>query len=136
MAEHHQRRVGFEKGDTAMDHGIGVGVLRVDAECLRQTRAVRRLDRREAEALADVARRDEANPARAEHADAVVEDHVVVGPHPDRHRFLAATGPGVLSARSSSALAILTPASVSGSQWPSLPYAASTWKSTLPPPRR
>jgi len=34
----------------------------------------------------------------------------------DRHRFLATAGPGVFSARSNSALAILTRASLSGSQ--------------------
>ena len=63
-----------------MDDGVGVGIIRVDAERLRQSRAVSRLDRREAEARVRVARDDEADPARAEHADAVEEDHVVVGP--------------------------------------------------------
>ena len=48
-----------------------------------------------------------------------------------RHRFFAAVGAGGFSARSSSGPAIFTPASVSASQWPSLPDAASTRKSTL-----
>src|SRR2546423_11769206 len=63
-----------------MNHGIGIGVIWVDAEGLREARAVGRLDRGEAETLRLVARGDEADPARAEYADAVVEDHVVVGP--------------------------------------------------------
>src|SRR5438552_1785971 len=63
-----------------MNHGIGIGVIWVDAEGLREAGAVGRLDRGEAETLRLVARRDEADPARAEHADAVVENHVVVGP--------------------------------------------------------
>ena len=49
--EHRQRRVGFETGDAAVDHGVGVGIVGVDAEGLRQPGAVSRLDRGEAKAL-------------------------------------------------------------------------------------
>src|SRR5450755_2347886 len=63
-----------------MHHGVGVGIVGVDAECLRQPGAIAGLDRGEAEAPLHVARGDEADPARAEHADAVVEDHVVIRP--------------------------------------------------------
>ena len=80
LAQHRQCRVGFEPGDAAMDDGIGVGVVRIDAERLGETCAVAGLDRGEAKTPFSVARRDEADPARAEHADAVVEDHVIVGP--------------------------------------------------------
>src|SRR5271169_4642678 len=66
MAEHRQRRIGFEKSDAAMDDGVGVGVLRVDAERLRETGTIGRLNSGEAKAPVAVARRDEANPARAE----------------------------------------------------------------------
>src|SRR4051794_23077066 len=62
---------------------------------------------------------------------------------PDHHRpTLPDLGSGrggaasPFSPRSSSGPAILTPASVSGSQWPSLPEAGSTRKSTLSPPAR
>src|SRR5215217_7967247 len=63
-----------------MHDSVGVGIVRIDRKSLRQPRAIRRLDRGEAESLLDVAGGDEADPARAEDADAVVEDHVVVGP--------------------------------------------------------
>ena len=69
-----------------MDHGVGVGIGGVDAESLREAGAVGRLDRGEAEFSVHVARGDEADPARAEDADAVVEDHVIVGPN--AHLFL------------------------------------------------
>src|SRR5258708_4973782 len=110
-----------------MDHRIGVGVTGIDAERLRQPRAVAGLDRGEAKPLCRVARGDEADPARAEHADAVVENHVIVRPSIHRrHRFFAAVGAGGFSARSSSGPALLTPASDSTSQWPSPPNAGST----------
>src|SRR2546430_6327501 len=67
-----------------MHDGVGIGIIRIDTERLRQPRAVGRLDRGEAESLLDVACRDEANPARAEDAHAVVEDHVIVGPSAHR----------------------------------------------------
>src|SRR6185436_3881298 len=63
-----------------MHDGVGIGVVGIDTKSLRQPRAVRRLDRGEAESSRDVAGGDEADPARAEDADAVVEDHVIVGP--------------------------------------------------------
>src|SRR5436190_14920045 len=112
-----------------MDHGIGVWIVRIDAERLCQPRAVAGLDRGEAKALRQVPRRDEADPVRAEHAYAVVENHVVVRPRIPgaRHRFLtAAVGGSSFSARSSAGPAMFTPASDSASQWPSLPDAAST----------
>src|SRR3954469_3262179 len=101
-AEHGQRGVGFAVGDAAMDDGIGVGIGGVDAKSLRQTCAVGRLDRGEAETAVDIARRDEADPARAKHAETVVEDHVVVGPRACHapHRLAAAAGRAPLSARS------------------------------------
>ena len=68
----------------AMDHGIGVGVPGVDAEGLRQSCAVAGLDRGEAKALVLVARGDEADPARAEYAHTVIENHVIVGPRVHR----------------------------------------------------
>src|SRR6202035_339755 len=64
----------------AVDDGVGVGVIGIDPERLRQPRAVAGLDRGETEMPLGVARRDKPDPARAEHADAVVEDHVVVRP--------------------------------------------------------
>ena len=67
-----------------MNDRIGIGIVWIDAKSLRQPRAVGRLDRGEAESLLDVACRDEANPARAEDAHAVVEDHVIVGPSAHR----------------------------------------------------
>src|ERR1019366_7977125 len=112
-----------------MDDGIGVGICGIDAERLRQPCAIAGLDRGEAKPPGLVARRDEADPARAEYADAVIKNHVVVGPDvcsARRHFFLSGLGVGSFSARSSSGPAILTPASVSASQWPSLPDAAST----------
>src|SRR6202030_2176057 len=87
MAQHRQLRVGFETGDAAMDDGVGVGVFRVDAERLCETCAIAGLDRGEAKAPVLVARRDEADPARAEHADAVIEDHIIVGPALHHHRL-------------------------------------------------
>src|SRR5664279_1289013 len=63
-----------------MDHGIGVGIAGIDAERLRQPCAVRRLDSGETKSPLHIPRCDEADPARAEHADTVVEDDVVVGP--------------------------------------------------------
>src|ERR1700676_499358 len=53
-----------------------------------------------------------------------------------RHGFFAAVGANSFSARSSSGPATFTPLSVSASQWPSLPEAASRRNSTLPPPAR
>src|SRR5216684_779258 len=105
-------------GDTAMNDRVGVGIVGVDAERLRQPRAVAGLDRREAKTPRLVARGDKADPARAKHADAVVEDHVVVRPwlhRANRHRFFAAAGASAFSALSSSGPAILTPASVATS---------------------
>src|SRR3981189_3751263 len=119
-----------------MNDGIGGRVFWVDAVRLRQPRAVAGLNRGEAKPPLHVAGRDEADPARAEHAHAVVEDHVMVGPAfgcARRHRCFAALGLASLSARSSSGPALFTPLSVSASQWPSLPDAASTRNSTLPP---
>src|ERR1700722_13667978 len=104
-------------GHAAMDDGIGVGIIGIDAEGLREARAVSRLDRGKAKAHLVVARCNEPNPARAEHADAVVEDHVVIGP--DAHGFFARTtgserGCGCpFNTRSSSGAASLTPFSVS-----------------------
>src|SRR4029453_9021404 len=63
-----------------MDHGIGIGITGIDAERLCQPAAVAGLDRGEAEPPRHIARRDEADPARAEHAHAVIEDYVIVGP--------------------------------------------------------
>src|SRR5450759_615634 len=110
-----------------MDDGVGVRIFGGDAKRLREPRAVG-LNRGEAKAAIHVACRHEADPARAEHADAVVENHVVIQPlvGPARHRCFAAVGASSFSARSSSGPAILTPASDSASQWPSLPDAAST----------
>src|SRR5450759_3381082 len=112
-----------------MDDGIGVGICGIDAERLRQPCAIAGLDRGEAKPAGLVARRDEADPARAEYADAVIEDHVVVGPvvcSARRHLFRSGFDAGSFSARSSSGPAISTPARVSASQWPSRPDAAST----------
>src|SRR3954468_20809634 len=63
-----------------MHNCVGIGIIGVDPERLGQSCAVGRLDRGEAESSLDVAGGDEADPARAEDADAVIEDHVVVGP--------------------------------------------------------
>src|ERR1700716_46109 len=63
-----------------MNDGIGVRVIWVDAERLRQPGAIAGLNRGEAKPPLHVAGRDEADPARAEHAYAVVEDHVIVRP--------------------------------------------------------
>src|SRR5690349_4508718 len=63
-----------------MDHGVGVGIARVDADGVCEPCTVRRLDRGEAEARGRVTRGDEPDPARAEDADAVEQDDVVVGP--------------------------------------------------------
>src|SRR5882724_12275304 len=63
-----------------MDHRVGVGVSWVDAKGLRQPAAIVGLDRGETKPPVFVAAGDEADPARAKHADAVVEDHVIVGP--------------------------------------------------------
>jgi hypothetical protein len=49
-----------------MDDGVGVGIGGIDAEGLREPRAVAGLDRGEAEATVEIAGRDEADPARAE----------------------------------------------------------------------
>src|SRR6266496_4345077 len=108
-----------------MDDGIGIGIVRIDAERLCQPGAVLGLDRGEAKALLLIPGRDEADPARAEHAYAVVENHVVVRPRIPgaRHRFLTAAV-GSFSARSNSRPAIWTTLSVSASQWPLLPDAA------------
>src|SRR5947207_5712080 len=110
-----------------MNDGIGIGIAGIDAERLCQPRAVAGLDRGEAKALLLIPRRDEADPVRAEHAYAVVENHVIVRPSVPgaRHRFLTAAV-GSFSARSNSRPAISTTLSVSASQWPSLPDAAST----------
>src|SRR5204862_518922 len=56
------------------------GIIGVDAEGLCQPRAVRRLDRGKTKTMVDVAGRDEADPARAEDADAIVQNHVVIRP--------------------------------------------------------
>src|SRR3977135_2040686 len=116
-----------------MNDGVGVRVIWVDAVRVRQPGAVAGLNRGEAKPPLHVARRDEADPARAEHAHAVVEDHIIVGPavgRARRHRVWAAVGASSLSARSSSGPALFTPLSVSASQWPSLPDAASARTST------
>ena len=39
-----------------MDHGVGVGIFGIDAECLRQPRAVGGLDRGEAKPLVATSR--------------------------------------------------------------------------------
>src|SRR5450756_771695 len=80
MRQHRQRGVGPEIRNTAMDDGVGIGIIGIDAECLRQPCAVTGLDRREAKAPIDIALCNEADPARAEHADAIVEDYVVIRP--------------------------------------------------------
>src|ERR1700722_9535554 len=67
-------------GGAAVDDGIGIGIFRIDAERLSQACTVAGLDGGEAEAVLDVAGGDEADPAGAEHADAVVENDIVVGP--------------------------------------------------------
>ena len=56
VRQHRQRCVGFEERLAAMDHGVGVGIIRVDSKRLRQPRAVAGLDRGEAESPLDVAR--------------------------------------------------------------------------------
>src|SRR5258705_2408953 len=96
-----------------MDDRVGVGIIRVDAEGLRQPRAIAGLDRGEAKAMLHIARGDKADPARAEHADAVVKDHVVVRPR-GRH-----TGICHLLSTVSSATSIRTIA------WPVLTSAPS-----------
>src|SRR6201995_1909802 len=63
-----------------MDHGIGVGIVGVDPDGLREPRPILRLDRREAEARGRVTLGCELDPERAEDADAVEQDDVVVGP--------------------------------------------------------
>src|SRR6187402_2572979 len=63
-----------------MNHRIGIGIIRIDAERARKSGPIVRLNRREAKALRRIARRDEPHPARAEDADAVEQDHVIVGP--------------------------------------------------------
>src|SRR3977135_4678668 len=63
-----------------MNDGVGVRVIWVDAVRVRQPGAVAGLNRGEAKPPLHVARRDEADPARAEHAYAVVENHVIVRP--------------------------------------------------------
>src|SRR5258708_33193035 len=92
-----------------MDDGVGVGVGGMDAESLRHPCAVSRLDRREPEAASHIARRDEADPTGAEDADAVIEDHIVVGPFDHRlSNIISATsistiaGPVLTSAPSGS----------------------------------
>ena len=80
MRQHRQSAVGFEVSDAAVNDRVGVGIIGIDAESLRQPSAIRRLDRGEAKALRRITRGDEANPTRAENADAVIEDHVIVGP--------------------------------------------------------
>ena len=45
--QHRQRAVGFEIRHAAMDDGVGVGIVGIDAERLRQPRAVAGLDRGE-----------------------------------------------------------------------------------------
>ena len=84
-----------------MDDGVGVGIFGVDAERLRQPRAVTGLDRGEAKARSLSRIATKADPARAEHADAVVEDHVIVRPAvgPARHRCFAARLVRAASAR-------------------------------------
>src|SRR5258708_29425703 len=71
MREHRQRAVGFEIRGAAMDHGVGVGIIGINPEGLREPCAVRRLDRREAKPRRYIPRGDEAHPARPEDADAV-----------------------------------------------------------------
>src|ERR1700730_13504571 len=88
MRQHRQRGVGFEIDDTAMDDGIGVGITGVNAERLRQPRAVTGLNRREAKPPIAIARGDEADQARAKYAHAVVEDKVIVRPGGHRNRSL------------------------------------------------
>src|SRR3981081_1117292 len=82
-----------------MDHGVGVGLRGVDAgrpppppARRRQPPAVIRLDGGEAKPAIPIARRDESDPARAKHADAVVKDDVVIGPlvcHPFSYHRLS-----------------------------------------------
>ena len=79
--QHRQRSMGFEPGDAAVYDGVGIGVIGIDTEGLRQPHSVEQLDRGEAEfLLLHIAGGDEADPARAEDADAVIEDHVIVRP--------------------------------------------------------
>src|SRR5258708_6230966 len=80
IRQHRQCCVGFEIGDAAMDHSVGVGIIWVDAERLRQPRAVAGLDRGETKPPRDVPRGHEGDAARTEHDDAALEDHVIVGP--------------------------------------------------------
>src|SRR5262245_47742438 len=80
MGQHRERGIGLEIGCAAMHHRVRIGILGIDPERLRQTCAIGRLDRGEAELSRGVAGGDEADPARAEDADAVKEDYVVVGP--------------------------------------------------------
>src|SRR3954447_14839755 len=77
-----------------MDHRIGVGIIWVDAEGPRKPRSIIRLDRREPKSPCRIAFRDKTYPARAEDADAVEQDHVVVGPfaHQRLSSFNSATG--------------------------------------------
>ena len=49
MRQHRQRAVGFEVSEAAVNDRIGVRVVWIDAESLRQPRTIRRLDRGEAE---------------------------------------------------------------------------------------
>ena len=51
MRQHRQRGIGLEEHLAAMDDGIGVGIIGVDAEGFGEPRSVIRLDRREAEAF-------------------------------------------------------------------------------------
>src|SRR5260370_32953135 len=73
VRQHRQCCVGFEIGDAAVNHRVGVGVIGIDAEGLSQPGAVTRLERGEAKPPLRVARGDEAYPARTEHADAIAE---------------------------------------------------------------
>src|SRR4051812_6982876 len=63
-----------------MNHGIGVGIIRIDVERACEPGAIVGLDRREAKSLRPITFGDEAAPARAKNADAVEQDHVVVKP--------------------------------------------------------
>lgn len=101
--QHGQRAIGSEVRDAAVDHRVAVGIFRIDAEMFRKTYAVAGLDCGEAKPARGVARGDEANPVRAEDADAVIEDDVVIGPRRDRagHRLRAGRAVSGFSALSS-----------------------------------